>query len=241
MNMLQEKMVDIALGRDSQYSRVEIIGINPDVDTGTEDVWDFGGDHTFMAAAAALYISSSNNADDMVIRVTGLDANWDVQTTTVTLVGQTKTAISGTWIRINEVKNTSASNPAGDVYVYEDLVPVAGVPGDAAKVRAKIIAASGIAKQGFYSIPDGYIGILTDWFGNTQKAFDGTMTLDVREFGGAFIKYRDMYLFQEHLPQPLPILGKEIPAKSDVKLKFTATANNTVAEGGFAILLRKNG
>lgn len=233
-----ERQMGIALSKDREYFPAEIIGINPDVDlAAAEDVWDAGGDYTFSAAAAAHFISSSHAGDTQEFEVKGLDANWVEQAVSVTAAGQTKTAITGTFIRILSVRNTGAAQQ-GDVYVYEDDVVVAGVPTTATKVRAKSILANNQSRMGIYSIPADRTGLLLKWDGNLVKAFDGTLEVWIREFGGAFALYDTMYLLQEYLPRVLSI-PKVLNTKCDVKLRFTATADNTVARAGMNILLRK--
>ena len=68
------------------------VGNNDDIDTDSdpEDVWSFGGLYTFISSPVPLFISSSNNADNQEITISGLDENWLPQTQVITLTGQTK-------------------------------------------------------------------------------------------------------------------------------------------------------
>lgn len=89
----------------SNLKLINKFGYNSEIDTATdpEDVWSYGGIYTFITSPIPLFISSSDNTDTQIITVSGLDENWLTQTQTVTLAGQTKTPIAGTWMRIDRL------------------------------------------------------------------------------------------------------------------------------------------
>ena len=59
-----EKAIDVARGVDPWFSQVNIVGRNPDIGIGTEDVWDGGGEYTQFPAAALLFASSTRRSEE---------------------------------------------------------------------------------------------------------------------------------------------------------------------------------
>lgn len=102
---------DIALGRFGGFTAINKWGHNPDVDTTTdpEDVWAAGGLMNWPTSAAVVSVTSSDAADDgnpigdgaLTFTIEGLDANWDIQTETITLEGASAATTTGTFIRVN--------------------------------------------------------------------------------------------------------------------------------------------
>ena len=101
-------MFEVAAGKHPGLSSVNKFGRNGDIDTGTipEDVWTQGG--TWVAPTQArthdLVSTSANDAAAgtgmRTVEIQGLDANWDLQSETVTLNGTTNVATANTYTRI---------------------------------------------------------------------------------------------------------------------------------------------
>lgn len=128
-----------------------LFGSNADIDiAAAEDIDNAGGTYTFSSAAEALYISSSNDADEQTVTVTGLDANYAEQAIDVVLDGYVKTRVgtTQTFLRVNSVEVDGATANTGDIYVYAndltaqvDTVTVTGTGG-----TANIELAGGLTK-----------------------------------------------------------------------------------------------
>jgi hypothetical protein len=227
-------------------SIVHKFGRNPAMDTGVpEDLWSYGGLYTFSSSAVTLYISSSHNSDTVSINVQGLDANWDIQTVSVTLVGQTKTAIpSVTWRRVFRAYNESGTDLQGDVYIYEDdTTTTPGVPDTAAKVRAKIDLAHQQTLMAIYTVPAGYSAyMLSFWFdGNrlTGAAVLATdMVVQVRPFGGVFLTKHTTgwHSYGGHINHTFGV-PQRFTEKSDIKIYLAEASGASDVSGGFDLLL----
>lgn len=83
--------LDIARGLRPDCTSVHLFGINTDIGTSFETIYDNGGGiYTFPSAADTLDLVSTDNDDTMGVQITGLDANWNPISETVTLTGTTE-------------------------------------------------------------------------------------------------------------------------------------------------------
>ncbi len=244
---------EVALGNISGYSARLKFGNNPDIDAAqTEDCWEGGGTYTFISdSGAQLYISSSSAADTMNFVLLPLVANaggdWNVETITVTLAGQTKTAITvpsgGAIARINRARNDSAVAITGTVYIYEDDTVIAGVPQTASKIRAIITPTNDQTLMAIDSIPSNSTGLLHRWHVSIDGPNAGatiTARLYVRTLGKIFLVKDKPLTVSGGSPSPparefSPPLA--IPAQSDVKIVITSDANNVAASGSFDMVI----
>jgi len=233
----------------SDISTMRKFGNNPDIDTATtpEDVWSYGGTYTFLSSAATLYASSSDAGDAVEITVEGLDADWNVQTSTVTLNGQSQVEIGSglTWIRCYRAYNSDSTDLAGDVYVAESDTLTGGVPDTASKVKAMIVAAEQQTNMAIYTIPAGYTGYFMRGYISQviSRSSYAVVELRARLFGGVFrtgIRDGLVSTGSSRIDQYYPIPAA-YPPKTDIKATVTEVgANNMDISAGFDLLLVKN-
>lgn len=240
--------LEVARGAISGVARVHKFGYNPaiDADTDPEDVWDAGGLYPFLAAPATLYASSSSGSDTFEYTVVGLDADWNEQTATVTLTGQSQVILAGTWIRVNRAYNSSGTAAVGDVYIAEESTGgdlVGGVPQTATKIKAKIGIGNEQTLMSIYSVPAGKTLFLYHWYISAMGLGGGTWlsgnsALDagifVRNFGKVFrIKERvgvinkGDTIFDHQYQYPEMIMQK-----SDVVIRVIATTTDGAQVSG---------
>jgi len=162
----------------------DAFGMNSGGGAGFEPIWAMDGAHTEITTAAALYVSSSSGSDTFDVTITGLDADWNLQTETQTLAGQTKTEVGSglTWIRVWKITNVSTGAAAGDVYCYVDCTPTTGVPGQAyAQLKMPIGYERSLAAR--LSVPAGKSGRIIQWGGYIAAATASEIDLMYRPFG----------------------------------------------------------
>lgn len=231
---------------EAETSWINKFGYNPDIDTNTtpEDVWSGGGVYTFTADGGADYYISSSNAGDtqtVSIRILSEDANgdWNQEDLTVTLQGQTKTAITPASgdkpVRFYRGYNTGTTDFAGNVYIYENDDLTAGVPDTATKVRGVIVAGENQTEMAIYTIPSGYKGYL--WKGaisltSTIRTASMQIARYARLHGGVFRVQGRISLdtggsnwYQREYEAGLP----SIPAKTDIKITVVEVSANAMA------------
>ena len=141
--------LQIARGHIDGHSNVNIYGYQPSVGTSFIPVWENATDYTFPAAATRMNLAGSNG-DTAKILITGLDANYNVVTETVTLNGLTPVTTVNSFLRINgmQVSVGSATNPAG-VVTLKDLTNTT--------IYAQINAGVGRSQAAIYTVPAGHI------------------------------------------------------------------------------------
>lgn len=92
-----DRFFELGRGDLPRLSNRHQFGRNPDVNIATdpEDIWSYGGTHTYMTVPAPMFISSSAaaNDDDQVIVHEGVDDLWNSQVVNVTPNNQTAVII----------------------------------------------------------------------------------------------------------------------------------------------------
>lgn len=167
--------IHVGLGLD-QYRRnlVTINGLNADVDNAWEAIWTPGGAYAFPAAAGQMEVVSSSPNDDVgntgitTVFINYLDANWDMQTTTVDLdgvnpVGTTPVNI----LRVNDF-HAEACGGAGAAVGTIVLRPFGG-----GATYAQIEPGSTLAMQCIYSVPRNYFLAMYQWAYSAGAAVAG--------------------------------------------------------------------
>lgn len=232
---------------DPRTQGVQKFGLNLDIDTGTdpEDIWSQGGLYTFLDAAAAMFASSSSASDTAVIvKVQGLDANWNLQEKTVTLTGQTAVAIDGTWIRVFRAYVSGTTAAVGDVYIAETDTLTAGVPNTASKIKAKINIAYQQTMMCIYTVPAGFTGwVAAVYFGilaGSAATTKANFSIDVREFGGIF-RSQGIFVLNSDAQSSIDHHYQKylkLSPKSDIKLRCAETdKDNLQVTGLFDLFL----
>lgn len=235
-------MMELAsLGKIDGISAIHKFGSNPDIDTAaTEDVWAYGGTKTYSSnSGVTLYISSSSSSDTQEVTVFGLDASFLEQEATVTLSGQTKTAISGTWTRLNKVFNSNSVNLVGNVYVYEDDTVVSGVPQTATKVKAYMSSSIQQTQQSHFTIPANKVGFLMRQRVSLTKSLASTAEVEfqARVFGGVFLPVNIVSVSEGSNSIIQHLTYEVLPPKTDVKYVATVSTNNTQIYCDYEIFL----
>lgn len=236
--------IDIGAGRFDGFSVVAKSGRNPDIDTGTvpEDVWDGGGLYTGFPTGAPeeIQVFSDNAADTGSLTFTYLASNtataW--QTATVTLNGTTPVNTGVTAYRVHMAKyNTGAGTTfnAGNITIRHRTTTT--------NVFAVMPAGRSQTYVAAYTIPVGYIGIITRAFAyvfnnSASSTIDGG--LFIRELGASPRIRRNFtagvgFNFEERVYG-----GLRFNAMTDIIPRiFTCSANNTEVLAGYDLLLVK--
>ena len=200
--------------------------------------------YNWIPSAQTLWISSSDNDDTNEIVLEGLDTNWNVQTETISLVGQTPTETTKTWIRLDRVYNNSATNFEGSIYVnmennHDD---VAGVPDDVTKIVAKILFEANYnhnqTLQAIYTIPADHTGYVIAWTDSTGKLEDLNVIPQFRGFGKIFRTQTYQTLYQNTI-QTISHFAP-IPEKTDIQVMVVSPTGSVDANVTFAIMVIPN-
>lgn len=154
----------VAVGLNPSASFVWKFGANRDIDilSVPESVWSGGGLYPWQASAVVLEVISDDPTDDgdpvaagaRTVEVQGLDANWAMQTETLTMNGVGAVAIPGTWLRVLRAKVITAGATGTNAGTILVRIESAGA------TLAIIEPGLGQTTMAIYTIPLGYTGYL---------------------------------------------------------------------------------
>jgi len=243
----------IATNRAPDICFVELIGRNPDIDTGTvpESLWAAGGTITQRTAAAVVELISSSVEDDPdkggsipgtgahTVKIRGLDANWNEIEEVVALNGTAAVTSVKEFLRINFaevlVVGTGLTN-AGDITLRN-----AG----AGNTQRFISAGRGHAEAAIYTVPANHTLLLNGWYVTARDA-SGVSSADidvrVRHNADNGAEHIEWAMVVDKTFSPPFLIPHPLGEKVDVELRITAVgANNTVVTfHGHAVLIGPN-
>ena len=250
ITMVNDFYLEVVQGNITGYAAKDLLGLNAAVG-GTEDVWNQGGSIAQIATAggAVLCLSSTSVDDhDLLVSITGLDANYDEITETIALAaidGQLIATGTNLFFRVNSVIMPVA--PAGKVYVYYGTTAAAGtgIPTDVTKTQAVVDIAGTQAYNAIYTVPRNKNRYLTSLrYRSTGSVAKNDVILSVirKIYGGSnetleIAKYTDLgttnYVDNQVQFTDQPVL---FPAKSEIRITAGlagGTALNIALEANF--------
>lgn len=130
-----------------------ISGYQSAVSTTWIPLWDGGAiEYVYPASAAAVRVWSSSGSDtNVVVNITGLDADYNLQTESVTLTnGTTGVLTTKLFLRINSIVSTT--NGAGNIHCGSS---------DKSVTYAQIPIGTTRSSMTIYTVPNGYTFYLT--------------------------------------------------------------------------------
>jgi hypothetical protein len=218
--------LQVARRQIAWHYNVHKFGFNPDIDDSLETVWAQGGLYSYLAAATQLSISSSSTADTSAgtgartVTLSGLDADYNEISETVTLNGQTAVTSTNSYLRIYRMVVRSAGSGgknAGVIYAGTGTV-TAGVP---ANKYATIAIGDNQTLMALWTVPAGHTGYLlqTDvTVATTQNNKYCTVSLVARPYGEVF-QVKDRFVkaeSQTSLTYSVPLKFEE---KTDIEYR----------------------
>ena len=243
VNSVSTFAIDAVAGNIEGVTVINKFGKNAAVASTIETVWDQGGMYTTPASDnVSLSISTDDNANTHEMTVIGLDASFVEQTKTVTLAGETKTAIDGTWARVFRAYNSSATSSAASsvIYIYDTATATvtAGVPQTATKIHAVVQAAEEQTLMAVYTIPANKTGYMCSVYGmsTTPAAAEFEIHISARESGGVYRTLHDAHITQVPQHQYTFALPLKLAAKTDIEVRAACSTGSRVVSAGFTII-----
>jgi hypothetical protein len=228
------------LGRaGSDQIKVAMFGRTPTGAANT-DIWEGGGLYPFQATAVVLEAVSDSALDTVAgtgartIRISGLDANFNMISEIVTLAGVTPVQSTLVYLRVNGVVVVTA----GSTGVNQGSVTVR-VTG-AGATQAIIRPLYGLAKSAVYTIPAGYTLLLTE----IAVGCAGTGAADSITVSGTRISPLGLITKGQEIPTgalvPIAIslsVGAAVFEKTSFVLRITDATGTPVSYGSFGGIL----
>jgi len=218
--------IEVARGEVPGYQQVIITGLNPDVGSSFEDLWDVGGDFVFPTAAETWEILSDNVNDTSAgtgartVLIQGLDTDYVEQQEVITMNGtSTVTTVRTDWFRITALQVISSGSNQANVGNITIQVLSGGL------IRSKIRAGRGQTHNGFFTVPKDKSLLIQstqlvipkneDVIARSKVLIDGTNT---------FITGNDLPVYQNTFTTFFTAIPT-LPEKTDIV--FTAKSTNT--------------
>lgn len=213
------------------------------VSTGEITINDLGTAATIteMTSTASLTVSSANANDTAagtgarIVKVTGLDAEWNIVSDTVSLNGQTAVALTNVVLHpflIQVLTAGSGGTNAGILYVGSGTL-TSGVP---ATINIGCLASSGQSRTAFMPVPKGYKAIVKQVAGNMDAA--GKILARFKSFGGVYWLGMGLSFGSTGGYAQEDILTPALPTKTLIKFTASATSSAT-ARASANIIFKK--
>jgi len=183
--------------------------------------WDTAGTVTVSRADAG-------DANKNVV-LTGLDADYNPVSTTVTLTNPTGNTSSTVFKRLDLVRMNGTSVNVGQINVLKGATTV-----------GRILAGIGQSLKGTYTVPAGYTAYLTQGTMTIQNGADGSGFFYYRLFGERFLIGHtfEVASSQYYYPFSVPFA---LPEKTDIDVRVAVRSNNARATAAYDMYLVKNG
>lgn len=137
--------LQVARGLILGHSSINIFAYQPTVSTTFIPIWENASAYIFPPAATTMTMQSTSALDTaVVVRVFGLDVDFNPITETVALNGTAGVVTVGSYLRINSMVTVSG-NAVGTITLTNN-----------GNTYGKIIAGDGRTKMSIYSVPAGY-------------------------------------------------------------------------------------
>jgi len=210
--------LQVARGQIPGHKSVFKFGLNPVVQNVEETVWEGGGLYVYPSSALIMTVASASGATDngVVITISGLDADYNEQSETVTLAGAGTATTTKSFLRVYRGFVAGSQEPAGAVTVANGGTTYAYINGGNQTLMA------------VWTVPAGYDGYITQLDVTVlteQNNKFGNIRLVTREQGGVF---RTQESFSAEggaiaLPYSIPV---RVPEKTDIEYRAVASGAN---------------
>jgi len=239
---------EVAKGKVPKHQDYSGSGVNKDVDTGStpEDIWLTGG----------VFVPPTTYRIHNIVSASANDTAAGTGARTVHVFGVTANGLE------NEVISMNGVTPVPTTKSYKDIYELHIDTCGAGNTNAGIITATAVtdatvtasiqvdglntSRKAIRYIPTGYTGYLYDWNAGMEHATAGNSAgvyLQTKYDGEAWLSRGYHSLSNsgasyeiEHFKTPLVL-----PADTWVKIQCTSvSANNTLIQGGFNLMLKQN-
>jgi len=238
-------IINISAGSVSGTSYIEKFGMNVDVDSNKETIWDGGDIYTYIATAETVAVTSTSGADSATgtgartVEIQGLDANHNLVYETLTVGGGAGTQ---EFLRIFRAKVVTA----GTSGINEGTISITS--SDTSTELAQIgfdgsgsnAAGRGQTFMALYTVPAGKTAYLTQWtVGCGKQNTDAVATFLARPEGGAW-NAKDIITVSATTYAKDYKIPLQFTEKTDIEIRAYSTTNNSLVSSTFNLLLIDN-
>jgi hypothetical protein len=237
--------INISAGDVSGTSYIEKFGMNVDVDSNKETIWDGGDIYTYISTAETVAITSTLGADSAAgtgartVEIQGLDANHNLVYETLTVGGGAGTQ---EFLRVFRAKVVTAGTSGineGTISITSsdtstELAQI-GVDGSGSNAAGR-----GQTFMALYTVPAGKTAYLTQWtVGCGKQNTDAVATFLARPEGGAW-NAKDIITVSATTYAKDYKIPLQFTEKTDIEVRAYSTTNNSLVSSTFNLILIDN-
>jgi len=240
--------INIGAGAVDGVSHIEKFGMNLDVDSDKETIWDGGGIYTYIETAETLTVTSDSIEDAPAgsgarnVEIQGMNQAGEVVVETVD-VGTTTIGEFKRVFRVKVVSVGASGVNEGTISITSDdtstVLAIIGVDGTGANAAGR-----GQTFMAQYTIPAGKTGYITQWTVGAGKqntdAIAMLMTRDPDAPGNGSWNARDIITVSATTyakDYNIPIVVNE---RDDIEVRAYSSTNNSLVSSSFCVILIDN-
>lgn len=237
--------INISAGAVDGTGYIEKFGMNTDVDSNKETIWDVGGIYQYLSTAQTVSATSTSPDDNAAgtgartIEVQGLDANYQLVYDSITVNGAPGTVEFLRVFRARVVTAGTSGINEGVITIdaTTDAITVAGIGIDGTGSNA---AGRGQTFMSLYTVPAGKTAYLTQWtVGCGKQNTDAVATFMARPQGGAW-NAKDIIAVQATIYAKDYKIPLQFTEKTDIEVRAYSTTNNSLVSSTFNLILIDN-
>ena len=240
--------IQISDGSIPGVSYIEKFGMNTDVDSNKETIWDGGGIYTYIETAETLTVTSNSIADAPAgsgarnVEIQGMNQAGEVIVETVD-VGATTIGEFKRVFRVRVVIVGASGVNEGTISITSDdtstVLAIIGVDGTGASAAGR-----GQTFMAQYTIPAGKTGYITQWTVGAGKqntdAIAMLMTRDPDAPGDGSWNARDIITVSATTYSKDYKIPMQILEKCDIEVRAYSSVNNSLVSSSFNLILVDN-
>ena len=237
--------IHLADGNIEGVSHIEKFGMNIDVDSDKETIWDGGGIYTYIETAETLTVTSNDVQDNptgrgaRTVEIQGMNQAGEVVVETVD-VGDTTIAEFKRVFRVKVVTSGTSGVNEGTISITSDntstVLAIIGVDGTGSHAAGR-----GQTFMAQYTIPAGKTGYITQWTVGCGKqntdAVATLMTRDPNAPGDGAWNARDIITVSATTYAKNYNVPIKVNAGDDIEVRAYSSVNNSLVSSTFCVIL----
>jgi hypothetical protein len=237
--------INISAGDVAGTGYIEKFGMNTDVDSNKETIWDGGEIYSYISTAETVAVTSTAGVDSAAgtgartVEIQGLDANHTLVYETLTVGGGAGTQEFLRIFRANVVTAGTSGVNEGTVSITSSdtstVLAQIGIDGTGANAAGR-----GQTFMALYTVPAGKTAYLTQWtVGCGKQNTDAVATFLARPEGGAW-NAKDIITVSATTYAKDYKIPLQFTEKTDIEIRAYSTTNNSLVSSTFNLLLIDN-
>jgi hypothetical protein len=241
-------IINISAGAVDGTSYIEKFGMNLDVDSDKETIWDGGDIYEYIETAETVELSSTSPQDNptgsgaRTVEVQGLNAAGEVVEETINMGATSTTEFKRVFRAIVHVAGASGLNEGTISITSSDtstLLAQIGVDGTGSHAAGR-----GQTFMALYTVPAGKTAYLTQWtVGAGKQNTDAVAFLMVRDpdaVGNGAWQSKDVITVSATTYSKDYKVPLKVKAGDDIEVRAYSTTNNSLVSSTFNLILIDN-